>query len=216
MEKGTEGKPVAQLTRDEQVVAYFVRKCASKKSLGRTQLMKLAYLADHEARRYLGRPLSDMSYYWHFFGPYDDQILSTIKSLGEKDVVQESTIVYPTGQKGFEYKSGTAAQVTTTLSPIEIQVLHFVCSAFADMKLSTLLSDVVYETAPMKAAIAAKAQGQPLKMDMVNGTKRNEYAISFEELFDRIQEVRAGRGVPHADAVAQVWARLAPPANAAA
>ena len=63
MKEGT-NEPRAALTRDEQIVAYFVRKCASKKPLGRTHLMKLVYLADHEARRYLGGNPTGWAHDW--------------------------------------------------------------------------------------------------------------------------------------------------------
>jgi len=208
MKESTEQPPTAQLSRDEQILAYFVRKCGSKKPLGRTQLVKLAYLVDHEARRYLGRPLSDLNYYWHFFGPYDDEILTTIHSLQDKDIIREEQVVYPTGQKGYEYKKGTEDEIRVSLQPIEIEILRYVCTTYADLKLSALLGDVVYETAPMKAAIAAGAKGEPLDMNVVNDERRFEYGISFEELFDRIQEVRAGRGIPHAKAVAELRASI--------
>lgn len=194
----------ADLTRDEEVVAYFVRKCASKKPLGRTHLMKLVYLADHECRRYLGRPLSDLQYYWHFFGPWDEKIINTIETLEEKGLVREEEVVFPTGKHGYEYKPGLANELYGTLQPIEIEILKYVCTTFADMKLANLLSDVVYETEPMKVAIAADAKGKPLDMTIVNGERHELYGITFEELYERIQEVRAGRVVPHAEAARRV------------
>ena len=204
MKEGMEQAKAAQLTRIEQIIAYFVRKCAAKKPLGRTQLMKLVYLADHESRRYLGRPLSELEYYWHFFGPWDEQILKAVKDLEEQDLVREERIVYPTGQRGYEYKPGIGNEVTVTLAPIEIEILKYVCTTYADMNLSALLSDVVYETEPMKAAIEADAKGEPLDMAMVNDTRRFEYGISFEDLYVRIQDVRGGRSIPHAEAMALV------------
>lgn len=197
--------PTADLSREEQIVAYFVQKCAGKKpqALGRTQLMKLLYLADYEARRYLGRPLSDLEYYWHHFGPYEERFVEALGKLGERDVVREEQVVYPTGLKGYEYRPGSEPALLS-FGPIEREVLKYVCTTYSDLKLSALLSDVVYETEPMKEAREHDAQGEKLNMDQVNNSRRNEFGIPFEELYERVQDVRAGKGVPHVVAMSRL------------
>src|SRR6187399_3323159 len=53
--------------------------------VGRAQLLKLVYLADIEARRYLGRPLTSLRYSWQPGGPSDkafDRHLEVLRADG--------------------------------------------------------------------------------------------------------------------------------------
>ena len=188
-----------ELPREAQLVAYFVTKCAGKEPLGRTQLMKLLYLADYEARRYLGRPISGLDYMWHHFGPYDDRLLTAVDTLEKCGVIQQDQITYPTGQKGFQYRPAGKSAVTHTLEPIELEILRFVCTSYRDVKLRALLSDVVYETEPMQDAKKKNARGEKLDMTTANGLKGKIYDITFEELYARLQAVRGGDFIPHAE-----------------
>lgn len=189
----------SELPREEQLVAFFVTKCAGKRALGRTQLMKLLYLADYEARRYLGRPISGLDYVWHHFGPYDDRFLSAIGVLETHNLVREERVMYPTGKEGYRYRPGGSTNISYGFAPIELEILRHVCTTYSDLKLQALLADVVYETEPMLEAKANDARGERLNMEMLNGVKRYEHGISFEELHSRIQAVRAGDFVPHVD-----------------
>ena len=56
---------------------------------GRTQIVKYLYLADYEARRYLGRPITELSYRWDRHGPFDPAILQYLKELCDEDEVSE-------------------------------------------------------------------------------------------------------------------------------
>lgn len=190
-----------ELPREAQLVAFFVTKCAGKRSLGRTQLMKLLYLADYEARRYLGRPISDLEYVWHHFGPYHDRFGAALATLEASHVVHEESMIYPTGQQGYRYSPGESPDVSYGFSPIEIEILRYVCTTYSELKLQALLGDVVYETEPMQAAKERNARGDKLDMDMVNDQKRFAYGIPFEELYSRIQNARAGNVVSHAEAM---------------
>src|SRR2546430_11848217 len=94
-----------KLSREEELVAFFVNRCGDG-NLGRTRLMKLLYLADYEARRYLGRPISKIKYIWHYFGPYEPELTTWVNRLKEHGVVMEETVVYPTGKYGYLYTPG--------------------------------------------------------------------------------------------------------------
>src|SRR3990167_3197938 len=85
-----------KLSREEQLIAYFVTRCSGH--LGRTQLVKFLYLADYEARRYLGKPLSGFQYFWHHYGPFDHAIYENLENLKTRGFVDEESILFPTGK----------------------------------------------------------------------------------------------------------------------
>jgi hypothetical protein len=199
-----------QLSREEQLIAFFINACDGK--IGRTQLMKFLYLTDYEARRYLGRPLSNLDYIWHHYGPYDAAVGEVVKGLTDQAIIQEHTVVYPTGQVGYRYYWG-GKPITYDFLPIELQILGYIYRTYSKMNLRALLDDVVYETEPMQQARELGAKQEGLNMSMVDGTKRVCYGISFEELFDRIQRVRAGEFRTHAEVMRDL---RVPAADAAA
>ncbi len=195
------------LSREEELVAFFVGRCDGR--LGKTKLMKLIYLADYEARRYLGRPLSNAKYVWYFYGPWDPQLETWIAKLTEANVIVEEAVVYPTGAKGYLYSRG-AVDVPGTFTAAENELLSYVCKRYSERPLRELLDEIVYETEPMREAREAKAKNAPLKMDSVNGAKAKELVIPFEELLERSRELHAGQGLSHAEAMAEVEKQLAP------
>lgn len=188
-----------QLSTEEQMIAFFVSRCSGK--IGRTQLFKLVYLADYEARRYLGRPLSGFEYIWYNHGPFDQDIYAAIKRLKDFALVEEDQMQYPTGRTGFVYHSKIDGSALATLSPEESLIVSYVCRAYSGMELQALLTDVVYETEPMLDAREREARGEPLNMDMVNNSRHTLHGLAFEELFDRVMRVRAGDYVSHAAAM---------------
>lgn len=191
----------AQLGRAEQMLAFFVKHCAGR--LGRTQLMKFLYLADYEARRFIGRPISDVRYIWHHHGPYDTQLPGRISALKAADVIREDQILYPTGKQGFIYYS-CDREVDSTLEPIETAVLHYVCETYSRHSLQSLLDDVVYETEPMQHARVNEARHQPLDMSMVDNQKRFDLGIAYDELLKRSVKAREKNVVEHEEAMALI------------
>src|SRR6266480_3155690 len=106
-----------RMSREEELVAFFVQRCGGDGNLGRTRLMKLLYLADYEARRFLGRPLSGAKYVWHLFGPWDPRLPTWINRLKGAAVLEETPVGYPSGKKGFLFTPG-AKQI-----PLEMNIV---------------------------------------------------------------------------------------------
>src|SRR5205809_876267 len=150
-----------KLSREEELVAFFVKHCGGDGKLVRTRLMKLLYLADYEARRFLGGPISGAKYIWHFFGPYDPKLPRWINRLKDCGVVVEAPVTYPSGKQGFLYTPGPTSTLES-FSPVEVEVLSYVCRQYARVELRELLEDVVYQTEPMLLAQKKKAKEKPL------------------------------------------------------
>jgi len=202
-----------KLSREEELVAFFVHQCGEG-DLGRTRLMKLLYLADYEARRYLGRPISKSKYIWHFYGPYEPGLTRWVNRLRDNQVVIEQPVVYPNGKRGFLYSRGPA-QAKPTFTPAETAILAYVCRKYMQVPLRELLDDVVYQTEPMIHAQKTRARGRPLQMSRVNKAKAGELTISLEQLIERRAQVEAGEVLTHAEAMARLKGQQQP-ANAAA
>src|SRR6266545_2089339 len=196
-----------KLSREEELVAFFVNRCGRDGNLGRTRLMKLLYLADYEARRFLGRPISGAKYIWHFFGPYDPRLSAWIHRLTDGGVLVEAPVTYPSGKSGFLYTPGPR-QVPQTFKPVEIEILSYVCRQYSRVELRELLDDVVYQTEPMLRAQKKKAKERPLEMDMVNNAKAGELTIPLDELLERRRQLRAGECLSHAEAMTAVERKL--------
>lgn len=198
-----------KLSREEQLVALFVNACSG--AIGRTRLMKLLYMADYEARRFLGRPLSSIPYVWYDHGPFDSELYQWIKRLEDDGLISSETVLYPSGI-GYLYSSkGTPPG--HDLNPDEVEILAYVCREYSQVALRELLDDIVYQTEPMLAAKAADAKGQPLDMDAVNLSQSKQFTVPYAELLARSRQVRAGHVVRHADAMARL---LGQPRHAAA
>jgi hypothetical protein len=198
----------AKLTRSDQLAAFFVNKHEGW-LLGRTRLMKLMYLADHEARRYLGRPISDIKYVWYHYGPYDRSLKTRIGRLRDLGVIQEECVAFPTGNTGYLYRAGDVS-FTADFTPAEIEVLSFVSKKYMNTPLEQLLDEIVYQTEPMAKAQkkGAEARNKALDMDVVNGVKARELSASFDELIERSAQVRTGDYLTHADAMGWIDVQL--------
>lgn len=184
--------------RNAELIAFFVSHCQGE--LGRTRLMKLLYLADYESRRFFGKPISQLKYIWHYYGPYDAKVGQVLEALKSADAVLEDQVLYPTGKKGYLYKSGPKP-LESTFQPEESAILSYVCNRYSKTDLRELLDDVVYETEPMIAAKKADAREQPLDMSVVDGTRANELGLDFAEILRRSLDVRAGNFLTHSDAM---------------
>jgi Antitoxin SocA-like, Panacea domain len=190
--------PDIKLSREEELVAFFVNRCDG--NLGRTRLMKLLYMADYEARRYMGRPISKIKYVWHHYGPYEPGLTRWVNRLKEHGVVVEESVEYPTGQQGFLYTPGLI-RATQSFSPAEVEILSYVCRKYSQVQLRELLDDVVYKTEPMVRAQKKNAKGQHLEMGMIDNVKAQELSVSFDELVERRRHLLAGEVFSHAEAM---------------
>src|SRR5437773_5589067 len=194
-------------SREEELVEFFVKHCGGDGELGRTRLMKLLYLADYEARRFLGRPISGAKYIWHFFGPFDPRLPTWINRLRDSGVLVEAPVTYPSGKSGFLYTPGPK-QAALSFKPVEVEILSYVCRQYSRVELRELLDDIVYQTEPMLRAKRKGAKERPLEMDMINNAKAGELSVPLEELIERRRQLRAGEGISHADAMTALEQQL--------
>ena len=179
----------SELSKQEQMIAFFVNQLGG--DFGRTALMKYLYLADYEARRFLGKPISETEYVWHHYGPYDHNLNARIEGLEKKNILSQEQVQWPTGQQGYRFRPGSVA-VPYGFSPEEVLVLQYVCEEYSKLDLQALLEDVVYATEPMKDAQDRNGKQKPLNMEIVNGVRRNDLGIPFDELLRRSIDARNG------------------------
>lgn len=204
---------MARLSKEQELLAFFVRNCGSPP--GRTRLMKLLYLADYEARRYMGHPITDVQYIWYDFGPWNHGFYGWLEGLAAQGLIVERPVQYPNGKIGYLIERGEGGGVgEASLSPAEMEIVSYVARHYSAMDLSELLGDVVYETEPMQEAKARNGQNTELNMDIVNNVKAAEYGIDFEELVQRKRRVLSGEYISHADAMRLVDETLAAEAAA--
>lgn len=179
---------MASLTRNAQVLRYLLQVAPG---IGHTKLAKFAYLADLEARKYLGRPISEFAYYFDLHGPFDSSgffgALEELKTLG---FVTENQI--PCGQYvGFEVLP-TSKATEFDFSTVESEVLSYVATTYLSKTTRELCDDIVYKTEPMLAA----EQGKPLPMDTVNRSAEGEMIFSLDRMLAGEASVAAGRTRP--------------------
>lgn len=168
-----------------RIIRYFVEQVPG---CGRTRLVKFLYLSDHEARRYLGRPITDLAYRWDNYGPYDPEILRQIETLTQDDYLREER--HPAdGYVWYRYHA-TSRMLPAIFSREEAAILDHVRRTYADLKLESLLEDVVYQTRPM---LEASHRGETLRMELVDNEQRIP-GLELERMIEAIDRLDAGEG----------------------
>jgi hypothetical protein len=200
----------ARLPAIESILHHLVSRHSGR--LGRIYLMKLCYLIDLEARRYLGAPVTDFHYRFHRLGPLTARFDRRLDGLVRKGRVMEKMIILRT-TAGFEYHAGNGAVDLSPLSPGQRRILDHVSETYGRIDLAALI-DLVFETAPMKAA-KERQGGWWSPMAIVDGEARN--AMNGVDL-DRLAagEAAAARGEVAAAGEARAGCALACAAPAAA
>ena len=151
------------LSRNAQVLRYILQVAPG---IGHTKLAKYAYLADLEALRYLGKPVSSFRYVWDHHGPFDSKgFFAARRELKRGEYITENTIDCG-GYPGYEMLP-TNKPVEYGFEVQEAAVLSYASSIYIEKTARELCDDVVYETEPMKAA----KPGKPLPMDKVKRAK---------------------------------------------
>lgn len=184
------------------VIQFFVDRCPN---VGRTVIVKLLYLSDLEARRYLGRPITDLDYIWWDYGPFDSEILSQLDQLCRDDVLNVEHVCYPGGKSGYRYSLG-AKRINTSFSREESAILEYVARLYGRMDLRDLLEEVVYQTSPMIHAKAHQETGAKLEMSAVDNEARVP-GLELERVIESVDELDRGRGRPFHDVLERCRAK---------
>lgn len=135
----------------EQIILYLVRRLEkSSAPVGRTRIMKLLYLADLVAKYRLGKTITGSRYFYHFFGPYSDEIQNAIISLTKKGLLLDNPILTNVGQ-AHDYKTNLTKAPSLPLTLKEKTILDEIIAKFGKKPLEKLIK-TAYQTPPMKTA----------------------------------------------------------------
>jgi hypothetical protein len=184
------------LSRNALLVKYFAQlyQRGARSSLGipRKNLMKLIFEADVLAREYLGQPISDFQYVRYKYGPYAfaiEEAVAELEGAGHVEPKREPWYAFR-DQGAYRRLIDLRQPVAFDFDPGESAVLDYVTTNYLNMPIREFIDDVIYHTAPMKAAVP---MGKPLPMELANhaGTRRVGFrlqeVLEAEEALDRGQ-----------------------------
>lgn len=182
---------MANLSRNAQVLRYLLQVAPG---IGHTKLVKFAYLADLEARKYLGHPISQFTYYFNQHGPFDSGgFFGALSELKTGEFITENQI--PCGEYiGYEMLP-TSQAAEFDFSTGEAEVLRYVATTYFSKTARDLCDDIVYKTEPMLEAEA----GKPLPMDKMNRAPGEGFGFNLERMLAGEASVAHGRTRPWAE-----------------
>lgn len=174
------------ISKNAQMVKFFTAR--SQHGIGRTKLFKLAYLADLEARKLMGRPISSFAYHWHNHGPFDSEVYAAIDELTAAGLAHTQIVNHGGGyvEKRLIDDDGVSQ---FDFSAAEAEILEYVAARFMAVPLRDLLDNVVYESRPMKAV---KERGEPLPMEIVDNLDKGRVGFDFEAVVKADADARDG------------------------
>jgi uncharacterized phage-associated protein len=172
------------------LIQYFVERIPGA---GRTQVVKFLYLADLEARRYLGKPITNLDYIWWDFGPFDSSILSQLDELCRSGFLEGEQVCYHTGKVGWRYRA-TTKRLEESFPKEVSAILEFIASHYGTTSLQNLLDDVVYQTTPMVDAKKREGFGCRLRMNLVDNEARAVPGLELEKVVRAIEQLDRGQG----------------------
>lgn len=162
------------------------------KPAGRTQIVKLVYLADNRFYECVGRTLTGKAYIWDHYGPNDadDSITAAADALAECGRIVRTPAVSWSGWNTFRYsvKSPISAwqEVARHLNAGEQQILRDIAKQYGHITNATKLAEASKQTAPFENA----KQYERLQF------KQSERAIELQNMLasnpDFLEEVRLG------------------------
>ena len=179
------------LTRNEELILFFARRCSG--FAGRTKLVKLIYMADHEAYRFLGEPISEFRWTRRDYGPFDPAFYDAQESLEARELLAIEI------HGDWHRFQGAGPTPDFSFTPAESVVLEHIVKEYVPMKTEDLMTNVVYKTRPFVAVENEKFATIP--MDMVSGEMGG---LDIESIQAARQRIRAGQGVPLADALSAI------------
>lgn len=134
------------------------------RDLGRTRLLKLLYLADLEARKYLGHPISRLHYRRYLHGPFDSAIYRAIEHLVDHGAISAHEHRGPERDRVLVKYRLTRQRPERRIPATYRSILDYVAREFGARPMQALLQHV-YSTPPMEGNIPIEA---PLPMNRVD------------------------------------------------
>jgi hypothetical protein len=190
------------LSRNAQVLRYLLEVAPG---IGHTKLAKFAYLADLEAWKHLGRPISHFNYVRAAHGPFDGRAFYAARDeLVMRGMITDAQTQY--GDYLTYQMNPTDRGVEYCFSPPEMEILRYVAETYLEKTARDLCDDVVYKTAPMQNA----KEGRHLEMKKVirKPTIRHEYGFKLERMIAGEASAKAGRFQPLAKVLSGLRARF--------
>ncbi len=181
---------MTSLSKTAQVLKYFAQQYRSgtKPGIPRTRLMKMAYLSDLLAREYLGQPITDFAYYRFHYGPYDRAIVDVVDELVAANLAELKFEI------GDEYETKLLVDlgrpVFFDFSAGETEILSYVARNYLRMPLKELLTDVVYETLPMKQT---SRLDETLPMGASDNRGKDAVGFDLEEMLLAERQIDEGK-----------------------
>lgn len=165
------------MSKNAEVMKFFLELCPE--GLGRTRMIKLLYLADLEARKATGKPITDLEYIWHHHGPFDKKFFDAIGELQAAKQAQPQVIDYGSGMVEKRLINVDGDWLPETLDDAECAILEYVANRYMAVKLRDLLDEVVYKSRPMREV---GHRGETLPMDIVDNASARRAGFDFAEV----------------------------------
>lgn len=176
---------MSNISRNAQVLRYLLD---ADPGVGRTKLAKYAYLADLEARKYLGRPISVFRYIFDRHGPFDARgFFAAKEELQQAGLAIESQVTIGPYVEHCLQPTNRALEYTFSLA--EARVLDYVTRTYLSTNARELCDEVVYKTEPMQKA----KPGKPLPMSQMNRTPGDRLGFDLERMLAGEDSAEAGR-----------------------
>jgi hypothetical protein len=167
------------------LIAYLLDKVPSA---GRTQVVKFCYLADVEARKCLGKPLTNCNYVLYRHGPFDHEIINKLDWMDARGEVSTEEYSYR-GNLAYAYRKNKKTP-KVHFSPEREHILQHVAEIVRKNSLTELLR-IVYDTEPV---VDAKKRGpRPLlRMHLVDNERRIP-GLEIERVLKSLNDQDEGR-----------------------
>lgn len=133
--------------RLEDVILYICKKYPLPDELSKARLTKLVYLVDWETSKRTGKQLTDISWYFHNFGPYVDDVIDAARK-SKKLIIIDAENFY--GEK----KELISAKKETDLPPFEksnSEIIDFVIDETKKLYWNDFIKHV-YSTPPISGS----------------------------------------------------------------
>ena len=190
---------MSAVSRNAQVLRYLLD---ADPGVGRTKLAKYAYLADLEARKYLGRPISEFRYIFDRHGPFDAKaFFAATEELQQAGLATESQVAIGAYVEHSLRPTNRALEYGFSLP--EARVLDYVAKTYLSTNARELCEDVVYKTEPMQKA----RPGKPLPMSQVSRTPGDRLGFDLERMLAGEDSEEAGRVRPLRNVVDELRTR---------
>lgn len=178
------------LSRNLQLYKYLAQQCSG---MPRKHLVKMAYMADLVARRYLGHPISDLKYVVYYFGPYPPETPEVIAELEARGLAwTQPGLKVDQSDYAFKKLFDTGKPVIFDFTLGENEVLAYVVRNYLDMDTDELTEDVVKYTAPWRAAIVSERLRERIPMEMEDGEGLKEIGFDLEKVIEAERQAESG------------------------